>query len=405
MSGSIIQSGITRRQSIAVQSALKTRALAGGGQVLRRIQAEPNLQVDTFQSQEILASQQVRDYRNGVERGIISYASQLAPGAQIDFFQGMLRRNYATVTAYTAATIAAVAGPPGTFTRSVGSWITDGFRIGMVVRQTGWTTTAVANNNRNYRIIGLTATVMTVSGIGDEAVVAKAAGDSVTVTVVGKVTFIPATNQLRLYYTFEDWLPDMTVPKADIYEDCRIQTIGINVPATGMATISAQLLARNVVTLGAAHFTAPAAANTTQSVTGISGMLRIAGVDVAIITSLSLQIAAQVGAEPNIGARQVFDIVLGPLAINGNGSAMLTDYTFIDLMRNETEAELILLMESDSTINAPFICVTLPRIRIQNPTKSDGQMGLMQRFSFVGLENTSSTAYEATSFMIQDSAA
>lgn len=405
MSGSIIQSGITRRQSIAVQSALKTRALAGGGTVLRRIQAEPNLQVDSFQSQEILASQQVRDFRNGVERGIISYASQLAPGAQIDFFQGMLRRNYTAVTPFTGITVAAAAGPPGTFTRTGGSWLTDGFRVGMVVRSTGWATTAVANNNRNYRIIALTATVMTVTGVGDEVVATKAAGDSVTFTVVGKVTFIPATNQLRLYYTWEDWLPDMTAPKADIYEDCRVQTIGINIPATGMATISAQLLARNVVTLNAAHFTAPAAASTVQSVTGISGLIRIGGVDVAILTSLSLQIAALVGAEPNIGARQVFDIVLGPLAINGNGSAMLTDYSYIDMMRNETEAELILLMESDSTLNAPFICITLPRIRIQNPTKSDGQMGLMQRFQFVGLENTSSTAFEATSFMIQDSAA
>lgn len=404
MSGSV-QSGITRRISIAPQSALKTRASAGSGTQLRRIQADANLQVDTFQSQEILLSQQVRDLRNGVERGIISYASQLAPGAQIDFFQGMLRRNYATVTPVSLTTVTAAAGPPGTFTRAAGSWITDGYRVGMVVRCTGWTTTAVANNSRNYRIVALTALVMTVTGVGDEVVVAKAAGDNVTFTVVGKVTFIPATNQLRLYYTYEDFLPDMAAPKADIYEDCRVQTISINVPATGMATMSAQMLARNVVTLNAAHFTAPAAAGTVQSVTGISGLLRINGSDVGIITGLQLQIAAQVGAEPNVGARQVFDILLGPVSITGNASAMLTDYGFIDLMRNETEAELILLMESDSTINAPFICITLPRIRIINPSKSDGPLAIMQRFQFQALENTASTSYEATSIMIQDSAA
>lgn len=404
MSGSV-QSGITRRQSIAVQSALKTRASSGSGNILRRIQGEPNLQIDSFTSQEILQSQQVREVRNGVERGTIAYTSQLAPGAQVDFFQGMLRRNYAAVTPYTSTGITAAAGPPGTFTRGSGSWIADGFRVGMVVRHTGWTSTGAANNSRNYRIIGLTATVMTVSGEGDEVVAAKAAGDSVTVTVVGKVTFIPASGQLDLYYTYEDFLPSLASPKADIYEDARVQTIGINIPPTGIATISVQMLARNVVTLNAAHFSAPAAASVVASVAGISGLLRINGSDAAIITSLQMQIATQVGADPSVGAKQVFDILQGSVTVTGSGTVYLLDYSFRDLWRNETECELILLMESDSTLNAPFMGITLPRIRLQNVSRNDGQLGLMQRFQFLALENVANSAYEATTIQIQDSAA
>lgn len=404
MSGTAAQ-GINRRQSIAVQSGLKTRASAGGGTILRRIQAEPNLQVDSFQDQEIRASQQLRDMGNGVERGIISYTSQLAPGAQIDFIQGMLRRNYATVTPIVLSNVTAAAGPPGTFTRATGSWLTDGLRVGMVFRMAGWTTTGAANNARNYRITALTATVITTSGVGDEVVAAKASGDSVTLTVVGKVTFIPATGQQRLYYTYEDFLPDLSSPEADIYEDCRVQTVGINVPPTGFAMISAQMLARNVVNLGAAHFSAPAAASTVAAVNGISGLIRVAGQDVGVLSQFSLQMAAQVGADPNIGAKQVWDIFLGPVSVAGNGTGLLLDYSLSDMMRNGTEAEIIVLLKSDSTLNSPFICITLPRVRIQNQSKTDGQLALMQRFNFVALENLASTSYEATSIMIQDSAA
>ena len=401
MSGTLAQ-GISRRISMGRQSALKTRALAAQGYILRRVSAEQNLAIDTFQSQEILQSQQVRDMRNGPGRGNISYQSQLAPSAQVLLWEGILRRGFTPLTGVTLTTVTAAAGPAGTFTRAAGSWLTDGFRVGMVVRQTGWTTTGAANNNRNYRILTLTATVMTTSGVGDEVVASKAAGDSVVTTMVGKVTYVPIVNQVKDYFTWEDLQPDLATVSCDVYEDCRVQALGINVPATGMAQISAQLLAREVVNQASAHFTSPGAASTFASVTGVTGLLRINSADTALVTQVALQIGQAVGGEPVVGSNRMPDIFLGNLSVQGSATVYLQDQSFVNLMKNETECELILHMESDSTLNAPFICITLPRIRISNVTRSDGQLNLMQRFSFTALENLYNGSYESTTIMIQD---
>lgn len=404
MSGTLAR-GITRRVAMATQTALGTRASAGGGTILRRITAEANPQIDTFGSQEILQSQQVRDLRNGGGRGQIAYNSHLAPGAQNLFFEGLLRRPFSTGPSVVLTNVTAAAGPPGTFTRAAGSWITDGFRAGMVVRHTGWATTGAANNARNYRIIGLTATVMTVLGTGDEVVAAKAAGDSVTIAAPGRVTWIPATGQVIPYFTYEDLFPDMTPVRCDIYEDARMQAMSINVPASGLVNMSAQMLAREFVLAQAAHFSSPGAASTIPALSGVTGLLRVNGADTALITSLGLQIGQQVGGDPVVAANRLPDLFVGPLSVQGSGAAYLRDYGMFDLFRNETEAELILLMDADSTLNGHFICITLPRIRIVNPNKSDGPLQIMQRFNFVALENTvSGGAFEATTIMVQDSA-
>lgn len=337
MSGTFAQ-GINRRISIARQTGLKTLAATSGGQILRRITSEQNLAVDSFQSQEILQSQQLREMRLGSGRGTVAYQSQLAPGAQQLFIEGALRRPFAAVTAVTASTISATAGPPGTFTRSSGSWITDGFRVGMVVRCTGFTTTATANNNRNYRITAITATVITTSGTNDEVVVTKAAGDSVTISVVGKVTYIPATNQSKDYFTFEDLLPDLSTPQCDVYQDCRVQSISLNVPATGIAQISVQMMSRDVVTQTTAYFTSPAAAPTTSSVTGLTGLLRINGADVAIVTQVGLQIGSQVGGEAVVGANRMPDIFLGTISVQGTATVYLQDYSFINLFKKDRKS-------------------------------------------------------------------
>ena len=58
----------------------------------------------------------------------------------------------------TTQTIAVAAGPPGTYTRSAGSWITDGFQVGMTATFAGFTNAA---NNGSHVISAVSATVLT----------------------------------------------------------------------------------------------------------------------------------------------------------------------------------------------------------------------------------------------------
>ncbi|RVT96243.1 hypothetical protein EOD42_14115 [Rhodovarius crocodyli] len=404
MSGSLGR-GLNRRISIGRQTALKTRAATNAGAILRRISAEPNFNIDNFTSPELLLSQQVRETRNGPGRGSFAYSSTLAPGAQTPFFEGILRRQFAVSGSTTANTgVTAAAGPPGTFTRAAGSWITDGFRIGMVVRFSGFTTTATANNARNYRIIGLTATVMTVAGTGNETVASKAAGDSVTVVAVGKSTFIPASGQVVPYYTIEDYQSDLATPTVKVYEDGVVQTVGINMPATGMTQFSAQMLTREKKDEGPSpYFTSPTAASTVASVAGNTGTVRLNGADIAIITSLNFQIQAQTGGDPVVGDNRLPDIFSGPVSVQGSGSMYLQSDALVGMQANELEFELALYLKSDPSVNSHFMAFVMPRCRITGLQQSDGPMQLMQSFRFQALEQLTAGAYEATTILVQDS--
>ena len=90
------------------------------------------------------------------------------------------RREVSQVQAFDAASLTVtVAAAGGTYTRSAGSYITDGFRVGQTVTWSGFTN---AGNNATKVILVLTATVMTTStsglvnetGNGDERVIDSA---------------------------------------------------------------------------------------------------------------------------------------------------------------------------------------------------------------------------------------
>jgi hypothetical protein len=403
MSGTV-GSGLNRRLSIGRQTALKTRAPAGSGKQLRRIQMAPNMIIDAFSSQEILPSQMERTSRAGMGRGQIAYQGEMAPGSQTEFWEGMMRRQFAAVTVAPVSNVTAAAGPPGTFTRAAGSWITDGLRVGMVIRMTGWTSTGVNNNGRNYRILTLTATVMTVSGVGNEAVAARIETGPVTVSVVGKVNFLPPTGQVLPYFTVEDWQPDLAVPTGEVFEDCRVQQLAISLPPTGMAQFAAQMAARESALITSAHFTSPAAPANTASLAGVQGSLRLNGADVATITQLQLQMQAPIQADPSVGANRAADILVGPVQIRASVTAYLTDFAMFTANRAESEFEVIVYLPTTPAINADFMCITMPRVKVMTPQRQDSPLAITQSFQLFVLENTVTTGgLEATNLMIQDS--
>src|SRR5579864_848047 len=179
-------SGINVQLGIKKESVWDTPAGASGAQLLRRTTMIIDLAKAAYRATEKVSTAQTSDMRHGVKSVPGTLSGELAPGSFNLPFQSVIRQDFQSgATTGPIITVAAVAGPPGTFTRSAGSFITDGFKVGDVVRWTGWATTGATNNNRNYRITALSATVMTVTGLLNEIVGAKIAGDTVTCTVVG----------------------------------------------------------------------------------------------------------------------------------------------------------------------------------------------------------------------------
>ena len=124
-----------------VESAYGVAPGQSGAQALRRVQSTLDLTKETYQSQEIRTSQQMADFRHGVRSVTGKIGGELSPGTWADFLRLALRRDFTAVTAIASlsVTIASTTSNRYTVTRSTGSWLTDGVKVGMVGRLSGGT--------------------------------------------------------------------------------------------------------------------------------------------------------------------------------------------------------------------------------------------------------------------------
>jgi hypothetical protein len=135
---------------------------SSGGKVFRPNSGGLSLTKEPIRSNEVRRDGQITRGRHGSRSVSGSYAGDLSLGSYDDFIQAVLRGTFDTPLALTGLAVAADAGDK-TFTRDSGSWITDGVRVGDVVRFGAFTAGGAPNNGKNFRVTGLTATVMTVA--------------------------------------------------------------------------------------------------------------------------------------------------------------------------------------------------------------------------------------------------
>jgi hypothetical protein len=250
----------------------------------------------------------------------------------------------------------------------------------------------------------LTATVMTVTGLLDEVVAAKASGDSVTCTVVGKKSFTPATGHTNDSFSVEHWFSDVAL--SELFTGCRVRSLGVRLPATGLGTLTIGLLGQNITTAGAAYYTSPTAAPTTGIVAAVNGALRFGGSDIATVTGIELNLDGGMTTEAVVGSNQSPDVFPGIVAVSGQVTVLFENATLRDLFLDETEAELWSYLRLSSAINSDFLSFHLPRIKLGGAQKSDGLQGLVQTMPFTALYNSaggSGLAGEATTLQVQDS--
>mgnify|MGYP001567577292 CR=1 FL=1 len=400
-----IAAGVNKSVRIKKEATFGTAPGATGAALLRRVTSQIDLVKDTYESQEIVSTFQRSDFRHGTRRVEGSIDGELSPGTYQLLMAAAMRKDFAAgATTGAIITVAAAAGPPGTFTRSAGSYLTDGFKVGDIVRWTGWATTGAGNNARNYRITALDATVMTVPGLLDEVVAVKAAGDSVTCTVVGKKSFTPTTGHTNDSFSIEHWYSDVTL--SELFRGCRVRSVGLRLPASGLSLVSFGLLGQDITNAASAYYTSPTAAPTTGIAAAVNGALRFGGADIATVTGLEINYDGGMTTEPVVGANTSPDVFPGIVAISGQVTALFENATLRDLFINETEAELWAYLRLSTAINSDFLSFHLPRIKVGGASKSDGPQGLVQTLPFTALYNSAGgtgLAGEATTLTVQDS--
>jgi hypothetical protein len=397
--------GVAKSLRVKKESNLNTAPGASGAQLLRRVTSEFSLDKQSYQSAEIRPDYQVSDFRHGGRSVTGRLNGEMSCLTYADFLAAALRNSWAAGATTGALTNVTAAATPPHFTRLAGSFLTDGFKIGDVVRWSGWATTGATNNARNYRITALTATQMTVVDLNTatSTVGAKASGDSVTCVVPGRKLIAPLTGHTNDSFYFEEWHPDIT--QSERFGGCRVSQIDLGLPATGMATVALQFLGIDMSSATAAYYTSPTAATSTGILAAVNGKLRVGGVDIATVTGLNLTINGNMSSAQVVGSNVSPDIFPGSIVVGGSFTCYFEDGALRDNFINEDEISLFSYLTATNANAAPTLGLYLPRLKLGQAQKTDGQQGIVRNYTFQALLNGAGgagIASDATTIAIQD---
>jgi Phage tail tube protein len=395
--------GVFKQTRIARQTAKGSLAATGGGRILRRTNSTFEFKKESYDSSdEINSIQQVTSVRHGVVMIDGKVDALLSPGTYADPISSILKRDFTTVTtiALGATTLATSGtGPTYTLTRSAGSWLTDGIKVGYVVRLSGST-----SDNINLLVRSLTATALTVQTLNGAIIATQAATANISVSVPGRVSYVPLTGHTTVYYTVEEWMSD--VPASERFGDVKFGAAKFALPGSGNATLSMSAMGLTKTTGTTAYFTAPAAETTTGIAVAASGVLLVNGVAQAVVTDLSVNVDSNLkAADGVVGSTTRPDIFFGKVKVDGSFTAYFDSTATQALFDAETQFTIISALAAGSGNADDFITITLPTVKLTSSAPDDNETGLKRTYNFTAYYQTQAAGTESTTFQIQDSAA
>lgn len=399
-----IASGILKTTAWKKQSALGTAATGSGGKAARRVTSIFTAGRDTFESNEINSDHMSRGVSYGLKKADGTLTGELSAGTFADLIGSILEKDFATSVNSTALTLT-YAGSAGAWTvaRASGSFLTDGFKIGDVIRASGGSVTA--NNTRNFLITGVVALTITFIAL-DGATVTAGSSTTTTLTVTGKKTWTPTTGHTKDYYTVEEWYSDIS--KSETFVDCRVGQIDVALPATGNATISTTMVGLSR-TMGTSQVLATPTVTTTAIMNATNGKIVIGGTAQTVATGINFTIAngaANAGAV--IGSNSGQDVTTGRIRVSGTFTAQFDSTTLQALYNAESNTTISVVLTADETGSSDFIAFTMARVKITGDAPDDGEKAIIRTYPFTAEYNAaggSGVSSEQTILSVQDSAA
>ena len=398
-----IASQIKRKVFIGKQSALGTKALANSGKTYnyRDGGLSGGLTKEAFESNTIRTDQQRQNASHGTRSVNKTLDQEFQVGGHTALLEGALRNAFATAATTGAVTTIGLNATTRTISRLTGSFITDGFKVGDIVRATGFV--ASGNNNKNFRITSVAALSMVFANdawLG--TLTTETAGATVTVAGAGKKLSVPLTGHTNDYFTIEEWNDDISQSETDL--DCKVSSVAIAIPANGNATVNFGFLGRNATYDTTQYFTSPTDAPNGDILAGTTGLLSYNGVDSVVLTNVSINLDAGAEIKAVVGSNISPDVFTSAVVVSGSMSALYEDATILNDFDDEVEAPLFVYLFADSTANSDFVIIKLPNIKINSAEKSsDGTaISLSSNFS-AGVLLDGSTTQEQTTIVIVDS--
>jgi hypothetical protein len=399
-------SGVFKQVTYKVETTYGVMPAAGAAQAMRRVTSSLDMTKDTYQSAEMRPDFQMADFRHGLRKVAGTINGELSAKTYVDFLAAVLKKDFAAGVSVTGASFT-ITGSAGawTITRAAGSWLTDGVKVGDIVRLTAGAFNA-ANLDKNIQVTALTATVLTGIVLNASALVAQGPITAATLAVIGKKAFTPQSGHTDRSFSIEHWHPD--VPSSEVFTGLKVSKMTFTLPATGMATVAVEFVGKDVVPGVAQYFVTPTPVTVTGTMAAVNGVVKVGNAAGGTITSATIEITAAQSSEPGIGSNTADQASTGRVIVTGQITAKFDSTGLRDAFYNETETSAYLAFTSDNSAASDFMAFSLSRLKLNGAAKDDGEKILIQTIPFQALLDVNGgagKATEMTTLSIQDSAA
>lgn len=335
--------------------------------------------------------------RHGSRSVAGSYVGDLSLGTFDPLIEAGFRGTFTAPLALTALSLT-VNAAARTITRAAGSWITDGVRVGDVIRFSGFTTTA--NNGRNVRVVALTATVMTVA---ETLTTVASAENGISLARPKKLI----QGQTPRSFTFEE--AELDIDGSEIFTGNRVGQLQISLSPNGMGILTVSLAGQNMDIVEGAQspYFANPVATTSIGMTAVEAVIRLGDEDVLDVTALTLSVNLNANGQAVVGSVVTPDVFTNQAAIEASITALRKDVTRSRQFLNEDQLSLHILFTENESEPRDFCSLFLGNLTLSSASKSelgsDGPrtqtLGLM-----VGIDERGG-AFDPTMIKYQTSAA
>lgn len=402
-----VENNVSVIVAAGLETTWGTAAASGGGKKIRRVTSSIIPMKDTFASEEVRGDQQVYDMRHGMERAGGSLDCEMSLTSHDDFYVATMRADWVAGVAKSNTQFTSAAADSGTskFTFAGGDSITEGLKIGDVIRFTNLS--EALNNNVNYLITNI-------AGANNRELTVYPA----PTTMAADITFnvVVVGNKLTLGTTDKSLTIEHNYPTLDVSEQflgMRVNGMRVNAPPNAMATVSFDLIGKQGAYLSggsAPYFSAPTAEPTTNVLTlaGVSGLVYLNSAVSAVVTGLELSFANNLDMTPVAGSNTAPAIFYGRRVITGSVSAYMESAALANLFINETEFNLHARFNEPEAAPIDFLAFHMNRLKVTGIQKTlTGTGGVIINLQFQALLKSggAATAYDQTTLTIQRSTA
>ncbi len=300
-----------------------------------------------------------------------NYLCDMSVNSFDDIFESVLRSTFAAAVPITEVEMTSITTTVSTIVAAAGSWITEGVRVGDIVRLTGHST--AANNDINLLVLSVTASTITV--VGAPLVVDAVPDVAFTLTILKKLT--NAATPTRRSFHIEEYNVD--IDQSLLFGGCRWDGMTITGSPDGMATIDLPVVGASVdpLDLASSPFFDTPTLDQTIGLVFVDAQISLGGVFLVTGTAFTLELALGMAGLPVIGSTVTPDVFDGRSVISGSISIVRSDLSRITAFDAETEFELHVLLEEPLGTPKGALSIFIPKLKFtaaDAPLGSDGAM-------------------------------